>query len=169
MDTSINKLIDIVIVDHKPNPPLSSRSIARHERRFGHPLPSDLRQFYERCNGASLFSGKDGHPFRIMPLHKVNRTRIYIFGRDTSDWAPESWYAICDMSDSNYIGVDLAFSNSNSYPVIDCFHESHGTHGDDQIIALSFTEFLQCTLASKGKPYWLQRGFKSYGAALKAK
>jgi hypothetical protein len=140
-----------------------------YETKIGYRLPDDLKQFYARCNGATLFNDGEYGPYEILPLADVTRTRVCIYGddADTDDFAPASWYAICYVGDSNYVGIDLASPDGQSNNMIDCFHETHGAPGYDTIIAKSFTEFLQRAYASNGNHYWLEPGFKDYGEALR--
>jgi|GEM_PF-441636 len=160
----IETLIQEVIEKHRPNPPLDESSIAKLEIALGHQLPSDLREFYKHCNGAQVFD----FVYSILPLEQVQRTGIYIFGEENASLAPQSWYAICDMMDGNYIGIDFDSlkRDEKTCSIIDCFHETHGMPGEDQIIALSFTEFLYRALNSEGNQYQFQTGFQSYGKAI---
>lgn len=163
----IETLIHEVIEKHRPNSPLDESSIAKLEIALGYQLPSDLREFYKHCNGAQVFD----FVYSILPLEQVQRTGVYIFGEENANLAPQSWYAICDMMDGNYIGIDFDSlkRDGKTCSIIDCFHETHGMPGEDNIIALSFTEFLYRALNSEGNQYQFQTGFQSYGKALEKK
>ena len=88
-------------------------------------------------------------------------------GEDTDDICPPSWYTLADVQDSNYVAIDLNSPDGQTYPVIDCFHETLGWLGDyHKIVALSFTEFLQRALDGDRMLYWLAADFKGYGDAL---
>jgi hypothetical protein len=65
------------------------------------------------------------------------------------------------VQDGNYVAADLSSVNGSYCWMIDCFHE---TYGSDDVIALSFSEFLQQALDTGPEFYWLQENFKSYGA-----
>jgi cell wall assembly regulator SMI1 len=169
----IDRLIEEIFEKHRAYPPATDSLIAKVERRTGYALPADLKRFYTRCNGAVLFAKEDAFSYRILPLEKIKRTRIYIFGpdNDNDDLAPASWYAICDLMEGNYVGIDFASiaPDNKTCSIIDCFHETHGIPGgQNKIIAKSFTEFLQRALNGGEDPYWLQPGFKGYGEALEA-
>lgn len=166
---NIQELVDQIFEEHVPYPPAENFQIEQFESQIGLKLPDDLKQFYIRCNGAKLFQHTQATPYTLLPIQQVKRTRIAIFGEDIDEFAPASWYAICDVMDGNYIGIDLDSQDSQTYSVIDCFHETHGTPGGNAIIAQSFTEFLNDALASGSRPYWLNEGFHSYGDALESK
>jgi hypothetical protein len=59
------------------------------------------------------------------------------------------------VQDGNYVAIDLPAKPNGEVWLIDCFHETIGLEDYSTVIALSFSEFLERALASKGEQYWL--------------
>jgi cell wall assembly regulator SMI1 len=158
---NMNELIERIRREHKFNPPLPEVQIAAMEEQLEYKLPDDLKEFYRYCNGAALFEDANW-PFTFVPLEEFHRVTIDILGEEDDEWAPytKSWYSVCDVWDGNYIAADLSSVNGSHCWLIDCFHE---TYSDGDVIALSFTEFLEQALNSEGGHYWLNANFRSYG------
>lgn len=171
--TIMDELIDEIFAKHTAYPPGGNSQIMEFEAEAGYALPVDLKRFYARCNGAILFGDEHLFSYRILPVEEIKRTRIYIFGpeSDNDSLAPGAWFAICDLMEGNYVGIDLnsIAPDGTTCSIIDCFHETHGIPGGNKIIAKSFTEFLQRALNGGQDPYWLRPGFAGYGEALEAK
>jgi hypothetical protein len=68
------------------------------------------------------------------------------------------------VQDGNYVAIDLPAKPNGEVWLIDCFHETIGLEGYSTVIALSFSEFLERALASRGEQYWLAE-HPSYGDA----
>ena len=83
--------------------PGTAAEIAEFEQRAGWQLDPDLRAFYLHCNGAELIKRGPDCPYRILPLSRIVRARVAIFGRDEDKHGPASVYAICDVQDGDYI------------------------------------------------------------------
>jgi hypothetical protein len=66
----------------------------------------------------------------------------------------------------NYVAIDLPPKPSGEVWFIDCFHETIGEPGNNKIIAVSFTEFLDRALLGSRIHYWLEPDFGGYGDAL---
>ena len=77
----IESSIDRVIANHFPNPRASPDEIKRFEDRHQRLLDDELRAFYSRCNGASLFDRYDSS-YEILPLEEIVRARTAVFGAD---------------------------------------------------------------------------------------
>jgi hypothetical protein len=161
--TDLDPLIDQVRDQHFPNPPASLETIRRAEQRLGFHLPEDLVRFYTQCNGAYLFEKPDS-PYFILPIERLRRTRVDIYGEDEDRWGPATWYSVCDVQDGNIVAIDTRTVRGETCWFIDCFHETFLERGYCKIIALSFTEFLSRALKSQSPHFWLA-DFKGYGDA----
>ncbi|MFL5351658.1 SMI1/KNR4 family protein [Archangium sp.] len=151
----LNELLEEISRRHFPNPPASPQQIEDFERRAGWRLDPDLRAFYSRFDGARLFK-RDDEIYRILPLSEIVRARVAILGKDSDEYGPASWYAICDTGDSDYVAVDASTMENGRYPLLDCFHETFMEAGSNKRIAHSFSDFLERALRSGGRPYWLK-------------
>jgi len=160
--SNLMDLIGEIKGSHFPNPPASGGQISAIEKKLGFELPGDLREFYSQCDGARLFKREDA-PYWILPLDRLERTRVSITGEDDDQWGPPSWYSFCDVQDGNYLAIDIATLKEDKVQVIDCFHETFRDPGYNQVIALSFSEFLRDALKSGGEHYYLNEAFKGYG------
>jgi cell wall assembly regulator SMI1 len=168
---TIQTLFEEIQTHHKPNAPASIEEITRWEEASGYVLPTDLKEFYQLTNGASLFKEPPGlygdaqvYQYYIDRVEHIGRVRVDLLGEEGDDdqYAPASWYGVCDI-EADYVAIDLATVKGSFCLVIDCWHESFGWTGDSKIIAQSFTEFLDQLLQSKGDQYWLDSDFKHYG------
>ena len=149
-------LLEEVSRDHFPHPPATPEEIAEFEQRVGWRLDPDLRAFYLHCNGAELFKRLPDAPYRILPLSKIVRARVAIFGKKNDDDAhgPASMWAICDVQDGNYLLVDVAQQENGRYSVIDGWHEAWPDPKYCDQIATSFSDSLERALRD-GQAYWL--------------
>ncbi|HYI02879.1 SMI1/KNR4 family protein, partial [Hyalangium sp.] len=73
-------LLEEVSREHFPYPPATAAEIAEFEQRVAWRLDPDLRAFYLHCNGAELIKRLPDCPYRILPLSKIVRARVAIFG-----------------------------------------------------------------------------------------
>jgi hypothetical protein len=137
---------------HYPGPPASNEEVAAFESRWGFKLDPDLATFYRACNGAKLFAPANT-PFEIFPLDQIVRARVAIYGRDDDSRGPPCIFAICDVEDGNYIGIDTSRLNDGCYPVVDLFHETFPQV--TKPIADSFGQFLRLALGSDGCHFWI--------------
>ncbi len=80
-------------------------------------------------------------------------------GDTTEDWAPRTWLAVVDLSNGNYVGVDLVANADGSHDWLDCDHENLGKAA---VIATSVNEFVREALAHPGGLYWLRPGHTPY-------
>jgi cell wall assembly regulator SMI1 len=161
---NIEQLVEKLHSEHKVNPPLAQSQIEDIEEGIGYRLPSDLKQFYGFCNGSTM-TWDSANFYHIIPLDKMRRVRVEILGEDEDkdQAAPPAWYALCDVQDGNYIGLDFESVSDSSCNIIDCCHESFGSSGDSTVIAKSFTKFLEQFLNAQGEAFWLEPDFKGYG------
>ncbi|WP_257450800.1 SMI1/KNR4 family protein [Archangium lipolyticum] len=152
---SIQALLEQVSRDHFPNPPATPAQLDDFERRVGWRLDPELRAFYLHCNGAELFE-RPNSPYRFLPLSGIIRARIAIRGRDEDSRGPASWYVLCDVGDGNYVLIDAGNSMNGRYPLMDGYREMFPDPEYCERIASSFSEFLDRTLASGGRHFWLE-------------
>ncbi len=75
----------------------------------------------------------------------------------------KTWYAVADVQDGNYIGIDLKPEKLGL--CYDCFHETIGVPGYCKVIAQSFTELLEQFLKHGDSSWWLREQFTGYGDA----
>ncbi len=127
-------------------------------------LPPDLIAFYQRFSEARLFSD-DGYDPRchIVKPEELIQVGEAIMGEPTTTGIERSWYAIADVRDGNYFGIDLLPQRLGR--CYDCFHETYGSPGYCKVIALSFTELLNSLAKAGDEPFWLAAGFRGYGDA----
>ncbi|MFP2956633.1 SMI1/KNR4 family protein [Myxococcus sp. 1LA] len=144
---------------HHPNPPATPEQIEAFEKRVGWPLDPDLRAFYLHCDGADLFDPRT-HTFRdpafsFLPLSRIQRARVVMSQDDTDKAGPTSWYAVCEVRDSNYVLLDVSHQEAGRYPLRDGYREGFPDPDYCRQIAPSFAEFLAGALRSNGRWFWL--------------
>ncbi|WP_434391761.1 SMI1/KNR4 family protein [Melittangium boletus] len=155
MTTPMHLLLEEVSRDHFPRPPATPEAIEAFEQRVGWTLDPDLRAFYLHCDGAELIKRLPNTPYRVLPLAKVIRARVAIYGEDDDQWGPASVYALCDVQDGNYVLVDVAPRDGGRYPLVDGYHEAWPDPKYCGPIARSFSEFLEQVLRTRRNLYWL--------------
>ncbi|WP_257449630.1 SMI1/KNR4 family protein [Archangium lipolyticum] len=155
MTTPMSRLLEEVSRDHFPYPPATPEQIEEFERRVGWRLDEDLRAFYLHCNGAELIERLPDTPYRILPLSKIVRARVAIYGEDDDKWGPASVYALCDVQDGNYVLVDVSREESGRHPLFDGDHEAWPDPAYCKQVASSFSEFLEQVLRTRRNLYWL--------------
>ncbi len=138
------------------------------EKLCGYKLPDDLKEFYHRYKTVRLFNFEWGWKYRFLPVSEIHITGLDIFGKYYKNEEPKSWFTICDVMDGNYIAVDLLSRKDNEWNYIDCFHETYGVPGENDVIAKSFRELLEKCLHGGNSLFYLEKGFQNYGNALEA-
>ncbi|MCP3102682.1 SMI1/KNR4 family protein [Myxococcus sp. K15C18031901] len=145
---------------HHPNPPATPEQIEAFERSVGWRLDPDLRAFYLHCDGADLFDPRTptfrDPAFSFLPLTKIRRARVVMLQDDTDKSGPASWYAVCEVRDSNYILLDVSHQEAGRYPIRDGYREGFPDADYCRQIAASFGEFLEGALRSEGRWFWLR-------------
>jgi hypothetical protein len=128
-------------------------------------LPADLREFFEACGGALLFSERVcPGPVRIVGPDEVQRIDITMTGAQFASGPFQWWFAIADVVDGNYIAIDL--NPQHQGLCYDAFHETYAWPGYVNVVASSFSDFLRRLLNHKeDSAYWLQKDFKPLGEA----
>ena len=156
MAIPLNSLLEEVSREHFPHPSATPEEIEAFEQRVGWRMDPDLRAFYLHCNGAELIKRLPDSPYRILPLSKIIRARVAIFGKKNDDdmHGPASMWAICDVQDGNYLLVDVTRQENSRYPIIDGWHEAWPDPKYCDQIASSFSDFLERALR-EGQAYWL--------------
>jgi len=155
MATPMSSLLEEVSREHFPYLPAAPEEIDTFERRVGWKLDPDLRAFYLHCNGAELIERPPDTPYRVLPLSKIVRARVAIYGEDDDKWGPASVYALCDVQDGNYVLVDVARQENGRYPLFDGDHEAWPDPAYCKQVARSFSEFLEKVLRTRRRLYWL--------------
>jgi hypothetical protein len=155
MAASMSRLLEEVSRDHFPYPPATPEEIEEFERRVGWRLDADLQAFYLHCNGAELIERLPDTPYRVLPLSKIVRARVAIYGEDDDKWGPSSVYALCDVQDGNYVLVDVSRQEEGRYPVFDGDHEAWPDPTYCRQVASSFSEFLEQVLRTRRSLYWI--------------
>ncbi|RYZ36018.1 MAG: SMI1/KNR4 family protein [Myxococcaceae bacterium] len=151
---SMTELLAEVSRLHFPNPPAAPAQIEAFEQRVGWRLDPDLRAFYLHCDGANLFDSLNPE-FAFYPLAMIRRARVVLLKDDTDKSGPASWYATCELVDSNYIFVDVGQQVDGRYPIRDGYREAFPNPEYCSQIADSFSEFLAGALRSEGRWFWL--------------
>jgi hypothetical protein len=157
MATPMSELLEEVSRDHFPYPPATPEQLEEFERRVGWRLDAELRAFYLHCNGAELIERLPDTPYRILPLPKIVRARVAIYGEDDDKWGPASMYALCDVQDGDYVLVDVSRQENGLYPLMDGYHEAWPNPEYCGPVARSFSEFLSGVLRSRRPVYWLEK------------
>jgi hypothetical protein len=155
---SIRELVAQIRRSHAWTPPdaRADELISAFARRAGLALPADMAEFYRLCGSAELFD----RTVIVLPLSGLIRASEAIFGEDSEDYAPNTWWAFCDRQDGDYVGIDLAAAESGQAPILDL---DHNDMSSCRIIAASFTGFLQALLASDGGLFWLAENYPGLG------
>ncbi|WP_163783787.1 SMI1/KNR4 family protein [Myxococcus vastator] len=149
MATPMSSLLEEVSREHFPYPPAASEEVDAFERRVGWKLDPDLRAFYLHCNGAELIARLPETPYRVLPLHKIVRARVAIYGEDDDKWGPASVYSLCDVQDGDYVLLSVARLENGRYPLFDGEHEARPDPAYCRQIARSFSEFLEQALRTR--------------------
>ena len=147
---NIRELIPIIFKDHRAHKAIGSLLSQGHAlitSKFGEPLPSDMRIFYERCSDVKVFDR-----YSFLSLQKaldVDRSQL-----------PRSWFPFCELNTGTFLAIDLSEPNGVC-PVIDLDCGDF----DYIVVALSFTEFLDKILVyGQDSNYWIDQN-EQYGTA----
>ncbi|RYZ40960.1 MAG: SMI1/KNR4 family protein [Myxococcaceae bacterium] len=146
---SMTALLDEVVRQHFPNPPATLEQLDAFEQRVGWRLDPDLHAFYLHCDGARLFDRIDP-AFTFLPLSQIHGAGVVMRQDDTDRAGPSSWYAICEVRDSNYILLDVSQKQDSRYLIRDGYNEAFPDPVYCRQIAASFSEFLSGALRFHG-------------------
>jgi hypothetical protein len=129
-------------------------------------LPDDYKLYLTEIGTCYLHQlDSTTYAMKIFGLPEVQPFALAV-GADGE--VPETWFAIGDLQDGNYVVMDLGSVKKNKVNIIDGFHEDVGF--ELEIIAKSFTEFLELAIADAkvssggggGGGFW-SKGKPSYG------
>jgi hypothetical protein len=127
-------------------------------------LPPDVIRFYQRFSEARLFGDSCDPRYQILPPEKfVQIGEAVPGGEATTVGIEQSWYALVDVRDGNFFGIDLLPERLGW--CYDCFHETYGMAGYCKVLAQSFTELLNYIVEGGDKAFWLADDFHGYGDA----
>lgn len=155
MTTPMSSLLEEVSRDHFPYPPATPEELVEFEQRVGWRLDPDLRAFYLHCNGAELIERLPDTPYRILPLSKIVRARVAIYGEDEDKWGPASMYTLCDVQDGDYVLVDVSQQENGRYLLMDGYREAWPNPEYCGPVSRSFSKFLEAAIRSRSPVYWL--------------
>lgn len=160
MSLAIDRFVEAILRSHAPNPPASPGQLARFETRMGWRLDEELRAFYLRMDGASLFRRPDA-PYRLLSLSEIVRARVALFGStgDSDAYGAASWLVLCSVQDGDYAAIDVSRTERGLHPLFDCPADSRPGAAGSTRIAWSLSDFLEQALESDGRVYWLTRGW----------
>lgn len=150
----MNGLLDW-IVTHEHQPPLEEEEFAAVVSRLGFDIGSQLKSIYSACNGARWMSDS-GSQIGILPIEKIERARMAIYGTDADAYGSSSVYTFFFYGDSDYASIDSSRKGqAGEYVVVDCWHESFANDHPPPIIAGSVFDFLSQLRDTNSKMYWL--------------
>jgi hypothetical protein len=135
-----------------------------------HVLSEDLREFYSRCGGVSLYRTSPKR-IGILPPERVVLANPLLWPGITTEQAATSagdiswsWYVIAYDYGGNYLTIDL--SKERLGRCYDSFFDRHAMPGYCPIIARSFTDLLTRLVDNQqAYPYWELPDFVSMGDA----
>jgi cell wall assembly regulator SMI1 len=151
---SLDALLALIAASHYAGASPKPGALSSLESRLGRKIPREMACFYDRCDGAKLFSERDP-PYRFLPLSALCHPGELILGSSEIINGISLWLAFCDVRDGNYVAIDLATCSDDFCNIVDCFHETFPDLSQEAIIANSFREFLDKALHSGGRLYWL--------------
>lgn len=129
----------------------------------GFELPHDLKVFYEKCGGISLFTHKS-YGFNIVEPDEFIISNPIIVGELCEYDISSNWFIMCKDSECNYITIDL--NPKRLGRCYDSFWDRHGVVGECRIIANNFNELVEQLYNSQGNTlYWLEDDFQYLGDA----
>lgn len=126
-------------------------------------LPPDLATFYTRFGGCRLFGTPTDPRYELLPPRDFVQIGIPIWGQPTREPLQESWFALANVRDGDFIAIDCHPSRLGY--CYDAFHETLDDLACCQVIAHGFTEFLHRSCESRDEAWWLGDRFPMYGYA----
>jgi len=128
-----------------------------------HVLPDDLKDFYFRAGGVSLFLSS-AYGLSIVSPDEVVLANPVIVGDLYPEDISSTWYIIAKDTNGDYYTIDLHPDRLGR--CYDSFWDRHAVAGSSTIVALSFTEFLQRMYENNGDHwYFAKRDFVRIGDA----
>ncbi len=127
-------------------------------------LPGDVVAFYTLCGGIDFFSTSGAPTCIVPPPQFVPANPVIAFTEEGYDDISDAWHLLAGISNGDYIVVDCDPTRLGR--CYDGNHETYGLGGQTPIIAGSFSEFIERTLAvGEGGYYWAQPSFHALGDA----
>lgn len=151
---SMLDLLDEIAARHYPRAPATLAQLAAFEARVGWQLDADMRVFYLRCDGATLFERWPDQTFQILPLAEIQPAGLAM----RPNQAPEaqgaaSWWTLVSLGDDDYVVADVSRREQGCYPMLDAYHETYPQLVRQ--IAPSFRAWLERTLRTGNQLWWL--------------
>lgn len=172
----LDELIAKLKSSHKNKKPLcritgrtaTAAKLVAWNRKTKLKLPPDFGRFLCEVGACTLHNSPDfqnGGQVHLLDLEHVVPLRPLVLDEDAD--VPETWFAIADVNDGNYIVMDLSDADGERVDILDGFHET--IPYEATIIARSFTEFLDRMMQDSaysiggggGKEFWSK--FDCYG------
>ena len=126
-------------------------------------LPSDLKEFYSLCGGLILFQ-EALFPWRIASPEEFEPANIAILGLGPQEDRSDDWYILASSGSDQFISIDL--SPARVGRCYDSFIDRHAIAGSCDVVATSFSEFLNRAIDCAGRSlYWLDKRFEGLGDA----
>lgn len=132
----------------------------------GYNLPEDVRLFYTACGGVN-FSDDNGGIISIVSPTEFRLANPVIMGEEIAASKENDisnyWYIIAHDGDLQWITIDLHPDRIGH--CYDSFWDRHAFPGTSDIIAYSFTAFVESIINMRNSNFWLLPEFKSLGDA----
>ena len=162
MIEDLDQIASCIWSHHFPNHGASEQDIDDRQRALGHVFPPEMRQFYLRINGASLFRRRNEvPPFRLLSIAEIATARLKVYGAEEDSYGAACEIAFCDRGDGDFVAIDLAESDRNppaaGPPIIDVWHEAYPNKEHCPVICHGFVAFLKLALASEGDSFFWGR------------
>jgi hypothetical protein len=155
MVTMIEELIEIAKVKHEIRFPVDNSIVLNELEIHETCLPSDVIRFYELCDGGVFW--KDGkNRFEILGIESLCGDDFFFLPRNkSSGFYAGANFVICELDDGNAVGFAKGYHRS-MYPIFFLDHESYPNYDieADDIVATSFSEFLERLLHCEGEWWW---------------
>ena len=125
-------------------------------------LPEDLRAFYTRTGGMTLFLSAP-YGVEIVAPSQFVRANPIIVGEECAEDISHDWF-IVGRSSEQYITIDLRKEAMGR--CYDSFWDRHGVAGSCPVIASSFSALLASLYEAKGQHwFWMADDFTPLGDA----
>ncbi|WP_421034254.1 SMI1/KNR4 family protein [Mitsuaria sp. CC2] len=133
------------------------------KRVTGLELSSELADFYSLCGGLCLFN-KSLFPFEIVGPAEFEPANLAILGLGPQDDRSDYWYIVATSGADQFVSIDLHPERMGR--CYDSYIDRHAVAGSCSVVATSFADFLEKTIAYGGRGlYWLDPQFESLGDA----
>ncbi|MFP2960413.1 SMI1/KNR4 family protein [Myxococcus sp. 1LA] len=147
-------LLDEIAASHFPRAPATLAQLAAFEARTGWQLDADMRAFYLRMDGATLFERWPDQTFQVLPLAEIQPAGLAMRpGQARDEQGSASWWTLVSLGDDDYVVADVSRREQGCYPLLDAYHETFPRQVVQ--IAPSFGAWLERTLASDNQLWWL--------------